>query len=114
MERYCGEDASLPENRLAAPTASPEYYDDVDGEADSDLEGKNAADELLQHTVLKLRFTKLRNACRRAHVFIFSAMNDVVDFVFRRVLAPVAGAFSLMMRCGVLPRYPGFTLCMIS
>lgn len=91
MERYRGE-ASLPQaNDSSACLNSPDYYVDGDGEADWDRMDVNLADELMDHAVLKTKFTKLQKARLRADVFAFSPMIGIDNFALGRVSAPVAG-----------------------
>lgn len=48
----------------------------------------DAADEPLEHVVLKTKFTELDGACRCAEGVVPYSMIDVADFVLARVSAP--------------------------
>lgn len=74
--------------------ASPDYYVNVDGEADGNLEDLNVVDDPLEHTVLKMKYTELQEACRRADVVVSPSMVNVVGFAAGRVTVIVASRFS--------------------
>lgn len=88
---YGGEVSSPQVSDLGAPAASPEYYVDMDGEADWDLVNLNAADEQFAYISLKAKFTELQEACGRAEVVDRLSTMNVVDFALGRTSAPVAG-----------------------
>lgn len=73
---------------------SPNYFFDVDGEADWDLSDVNAPTQPMEHTVLKPRLTAIQETFRRDDVVGLRSMIDVVGFVPGRVLAPVPSEVS--------------------
>lgn len=72
------------------PASSPDYCIDVDGKAKWHFAVSNATDQPLNHTLLKTKFTELRDVCCRAYVGVLSSMIDVVDSARAHILAFVA------------------------
>lgn len=62
------------------PPTSPDYYIVVDSKGNWDLADSNTADKPLEHTVANAKFTKLKEAVRRANFSVPSFMMDVVNF----------------------------------
>lgn len=50
--------------------SSPDYYVNVDGEADWNLADVNPSDEPLDHTVLRTKLSELQDACRRVDLVV--------------------------------------------
>lgn len=87
VARHRGE-VPLPQaNDSGAHATSPAYYVDMNGEVDWDLADLNAADALLERSVLKTNITQGQVACGHADVIIPLPMTDLVDFARWRVLA---------------------------
>lgn len=106
MARYCGEVLTPRARDQKAPAASPDCHVDLNGEVNWNSLNLNAAENTLEHTVLKTMFLELKDECHRADVVFSSSMVDVADFATGvcRKLLPVI--FFLMIHCGVPPRCP--------
>lgn len=91
MARHRGKVMSRQAKDSGVLVTSSDYYVNVEGDADKELTILNAADESLEHNVLKTMFRELQEAYHRGKVFLLSCMIDVVDFVLGRGSALVAG-----------------------
>lgn len=98
MARYRGKAPSPQAGSSGAAVASPEFHVDADGDTDWDLADLKAADEPLEYTVLKTKFTELQEACGRADVVASSFMIDVVDLALGCVSVRVAGVSELQVK----------------
>lgn len=52
------------------------------------------ADEPLNHTAMKTKFTELQESYRLANVFVPSSMKDILHLVLRRLPTPSVGDIS--------------------
>lgn len=91
MARYHEHVPSPQANDLVLFSTSPEYYVQVDGEADWNLADLNAAKVPFGHTVSRKTSTELQEASRRPDFAFISLTVDVVDFALDRTFTPVAG-----------------------
>lgn len=91
VTRDCGEVLSCHRVNLDGPAHCTEYYVDVGIEGNRDLADLKAADDLLEHTVVKTKLTERQEVCLHANVSVLFSILDVVDFAPTRVGASATG-----------------------
>lgn len=94
VARYRNDVPSPQPNDSGASATSSDCYVDVDGNADRDPADLNAANEQLEDTVLKTKFTELPEACGGVIILPPSSIIDLAQLAPGRVLAAVAAEVS--------------------
>lgn len=108
VAHFRGEVPSPLVNDSAPPATSLDLHVSIDGEASWQLAIPNALDKPLKHIVLNKNVAAVQEACRPADFTDLLSMMNAIDFDFRTNRLKLPAAFTLVIRCGVLPKCPSY------